>query len=95
MAEAEDLSSDLNNLAMSEQAQPLMDAVKKHIDENVAPITEEFYRLGEDREDRWSWAPGQLELLQTAKDKAKTSGLWNFFLPDADTGEGLKNLDYA
>jgi acyl-CoA dehydrogenase len=80
---------------MSEQAQPLMDAVKKHIDENVAPITEEFYRLGEDREDRWSWAPGQLELLQTAKDKAKTSGLWNFFLPDADTGEGLKNLDYA
>ncbi len=39
--------------------------------------------------------PGQLELLQTAKDKAKTSGLWNFFLPDAETGEGLKNLDYA
>ena len=73
MAEAEDLSSDLNNLAMSEQAQPLLDAVKKHIVENVAPITEEFYRLGEDREDRWSWAPGQLELLQTAKDKAKTA----------------------
>ena len=22
-------------------------------------------------------------------------GLWNFFLPDAETGEGLKNLDYA
>ena len=21
--------------------------------------------------------------------------MWNFFLPDADTGEGLKNLDYA
>jgi acyl-CoA dehydrogenase len=21
--------------------------------------------------------------------------LWNFFLPDAETGEGLKNLDYA
>ena len=95
MAEAEDLTSDLNNLAMSEEAVPLLDAVKKHIQDNVAPITEEFYRLGEGRADRWSWAPGQLELLQTAKDKAKESGLWNFFLPDADTGEGLKNLDYA
>ncbi len=95
MAEAEDYTSDLNNLAMGEEAVPLLDAVKKHIDENVAPIQDEFYRLGEGREDRWSWAPGQLELLDGAKAKAKESGLWNFFLPDAETGEGLKNLDYA
>ncbi len=94
MAEA-DLEADLNNLTMSAEAQPLYDAVVAHIKENVAPITEEFYRLGEGRADRWSWAPGQLELLQTAKDKAKAAGLWNFFLPDAETGEGLKNLDYA
>ena len=95
MAEADDLGSDMYNLAMSAEAQPLLDAVKKHIEENVAPIQEEFFKLGEGRADRWSWAPGQLELLQTVKDKAKASGLWNFFLPDADTGEGLKNLDYA
>jgi len=90
-----DIDADLNNLAMSEQALPLLDAVKKHIAENVEPITEEFFRLGEGRADRWSWAPGQLELLEGAKNKAKASGLWNFFLPDAETGEGLKNLDYA
>jgi acyl-CoA dehydrogenase len=89
------IDADLNNLAMSEEAIPLLDAVKKHIAENVAPITEEFYRLGESRADRWSYAPGQLELLEGAKDKAKSSGLWNFFLPNAETGEGLKNLDYA
>ncbi len=94
MSEA-DLEADLNNLTMSAEAEPLLDAVKKHIAENVEPITEEFYALGENREDRWSWAPGQLELLETAKKKAKESGLWNFFLPDAETGEGLKNLDYA
>ena len=29
------------------------------------------------------------------RDQAKKEGLWNFFLPDAETGEGLKNLDYA
>jgi acyl-CoA dehydrogenase len=90
-----DQAAELNNLEMSEEARPLLDAVKKHIADNVTPITEEFYSLGEGRADRWSWAPGQLELLQEAKDKAKASGLWNFFLPDAETGEGLKNLDYA
>ena len=34
-------------------------------------------------------------MLQKAKDKAKEEGLWNFFLPDDETGQGLKNLDYA
>src|SRR5882724_2732245 len=90
-----DLDPELNHLAMSEGAQPLYNAVKKHIADNVAPIEAEFHRLGEGRKDRWSWAPGQLELLQTAKDKAKASGLWNFFLPHAEIGRGLTNLDYA
>jgi acyl-CoA dehydrogenase len=90
-----DPRSDLNDLAMSEKAAPLLDAVKAHIAENVDPITEEFFRLGEGRTDRWSWAPGQLELLDGAKAKAKANGLWNFFLPDAESGEGLSNLDFA
>ena len=90
-----DLESDLFTLAMSEQAQPLMDAVKKHIKDNVDPITEEFYALDNEKEDRWSWHPRQLELLDGAKAKAKKSGLWNFFLPDSEMGEGLTNLDYA
>ena len=90
-----DLEADLFNLAMSERAQPLMDAVKKHIADNVEPITEEFFALDNAKEDRWSWHPRQLELLQGAKDKAKESGLWNFFLPDSEIGEGLTNLDYA
>src|SRR5690606_16695911 len=59
------------------------------------PITEEYYRLGEGRAERFSFAPGQLELLEGAKAKAKKAGLWNFFLPNAETGEGLSNLDYA
>jgi len=80
---------------MSEDARPLLDALAKHIRENVDPITEEFHRLGEGRAERFSHAPGQLELLETAKNKAREAGLWNFFLPNAETGEGLSNLDYA
>ena len=90
-----DIANDLYTLAMSERAQPLMDAVKKHIAENVEPITEEFHSLEKGKADRWSWHPRQLELLEGAKDKAKASGLWNFFLPDSEMGDGLTNLDYA
>lgn len=87
--------SDLYELAMSDEAQPLMAAVKNHIAKNVEPITEEFYALDAEKADRWSWHPRQLELLEGAKSAAKDAGLWNFFLPDAETGEGLSNLDYA
>jgi acyl-CoA dehydrogenase len=81
--------SDLFNLAMSSKAQPLMYAVQKHVNENVEPITEEFFALDKKKEDRWSWHPRQLELLDGAKKKAKESGLWNFFLPDSEMGDGL------
>src|SRR3954470_2097160 len=83
------------NLAMSEAALPLYDAVKAFIATEVDPITEEFYRLGQGRAERWGYGDGQLELLDGVKSKAKANGLWNFFLPNAETGEGLSNLDYA
>ncbi|WP_416897063.1 MAG: acyl-CoA dehydrogenase family protein [Minwuia sp.] len=86
---------DLNNLTMSEEARPLLDHVKRFISEVVDPMSEEFHKLGEGRPDIWQYAPGQLEVLEEAKNEAKKQGLWNFFLPDAETGEGLKNLDYA
>jgi len=86
---------EMNDLRMSEGARPLFDQVKRFIDEEVEPVTAEFFRLGEDREDPWSFPPAQLELLDGLKAKAKSQGLWNFFLPDAESGEGLKNLDYA
>ena len=91
------INQELFQLAMSEEARPLMDLVKKHCEENIAPIQQEFYDLHNEKEDRWSWHPRQLELLAGAKDKARELGLWNFFLPDNDgnIGEGLTNLDYA
>ena len=92
---AMDPGDELNDLRMSEKARPLFDHVCKFIRETVEPMSVEFYRLGEKKADRWGFAPGQLDVLQKAKDKAKSEGLWNFFLPDAETGEGLSNLDYA
>ena len=83
------------NLAMSRRARPLLERVIEFVEDEVAPVTEEFFRLGEGRAERWGYGEGQLELLDGLKAKAKQAGLWNFFLPDAETGEGLSNLDYA
>ena len=83
------------NLAMSAKAVPLYEAVKAFIQNEIDPITAEYFRLGEGRPDRWQYGKGQLELLNSVKAKAKAQGLWNFFLPNAETGEGLSNLDYA
>jgi len=90
-----DPTDELNDLRMSTKALPLLEHVKRFIRETVEPAAEEFHRLGEGRPDPWQYAPGQLECLEAAKNKAKAEGLWNFFLPNAETGEGLSNLDYA
>ncbi|HAO39120.1 MAG TPA: acyl-CoA dehydrogenase [Afipia sp.] len=86
---------ELNDLRMSDQVRPLFEHVKKFIRETVDPMLVEYTRHGEGKTDRWSFTPGQIEVLEKAKAKAKQEGLWNFFLPDSETGEGLKNLDYA
>jgi acyl-CoA dehydrogenase len=80
---------------MSEGARPLFESVTRFVAEEVEPHTAEFFRLGEGRAEHWGYGEGQLELLESIKDKAKQQGLWNFFLPNAATGQGLSNLDYA
>lgn len=86
---------ELNDLRMSDSAVSLLNRVRVFVRDVVEPMSENYHRLGEGRPDRWQHAPGQLEALDAAKQKAREAGLWNFFLPDAETGEGLSNLDYA
>ena len=91
----DDFGGELYNLGISDSARPLLERVKAFVAEEVAPMSEKYFALGDGRADRWSFAEGQLELLDGVKAKAKDQGLWNFFLPNAETGEGLSNLDYA
>lgn len=59
---------DLNDLRMSFDALPLLHHVKRFIAETVNPMSEEFERLGRHKVDIWSYAPGQLEVLEAAKE---------------------------
>ena len=90
-----DFGGELFNLGMSAEARPLFEKVVSFIKDEVEPMSEKYFQLAETRDQRWGFAPGQLELLDEVKSKAKANGLWNFFLPNAETGQGLSNLDYA
>ena len=85
------LNNELFDLAMSEEAQPLMSAVLNHIRDNVDPITEEFFALNKEKEDRWSGTRVSLNSWKAQNPKKALE-----LLPaDSGYGSGLTNLDYA
>ena len=89
------VNDELHDLRLSESAKPLLERVVKHIRDNCDPAHVAYEALEEKKPSRFEYAPGQLEIIEDLKTKAKEAGLWNFFLPNAETGEGLSNLDYA
>ena len=80
---------------MSDKAKPLLNAVIKHIRENVDPMTEEFYASAKAARTVGPTTGPDGTAGNAPSKKRATRGLWNFFLPNAETGEGLSNLDYA
>lgn len=85
-------------LGVSERLAPILAAVKQFVDEDVAPVDHEF--MAEvDKGDRWQHTPRQTEIIEGLKTKARSLGLWNFFLTEADKygsmGAGLTTVEYA
>ncbi|MDH3993207.1 MAG: acyl-CoA dehydrogenase family protein [Gammaproteobacteria bacterium] len=82
------------DLGISANVAPLLEEVKRFIEEQVLPVEHEF--IAEiDVGDRWQHTDRQLEIMSTLKDKARSSGLWNFFLTDGESGSGLNTVEYA
>lgn len=65
--------------------------VFQFMDEHVYPNEVTFEEQLNAGSDRWQIPP----ILEELKDKAKSAGLWNLFLPESDYGYGLTNLEYA
>jgi acyl-CoA dehydrogenase len=74
----------------NEKTKQLRAAIAAFMEENVYPNEERIIQQIDDG-NRWEPAP----LLEELKAKAKSQGLWNFFLPESDHGAGLTNLEYA
>ena len=83
------------DLGITERLRPILDEVKRFIDQEVLPLEHE-YEQEIDREDRWAFTMRQTEILEGLKAKARERGLWNFFLTGHDgEGHGLSTVEYA
>ncbi|MEM0953610.1 MAG: acyl-CoA dehydrogenase family protein [Pseudomonadota bacterium] len=82
------------DLGVSERLGPLLEQVRTFINDDVIPVEAEYFQEV-NTGDRWAWTPRQTEILETLKAKAKSLGLWNFFLTEGDRGYGLTTVEYA
>jgi acyl-CoA dehydrogenase len=74
------------------EAQNLITRVKDFIEQDCIPSEHIFHDQIEEGENRWNSYP---EVINELKEKAKSKGLWNLFLPESEFGAGLTNYEYA
>jgi acyl-CoA dehydrogenase len=83
------------DLGITDRLRPILDEVKRFIDQEVLPLEHE-YEQEIDRGDRWAFTARQTEILEGLKAKARERGLWNFFLTGHEgEGHGLSTVEYA
>ena len=74
------------------EAVDLISRVKDFIEKECVPVEHTFHEQIQDGDDRWKSYP---PIMKELKDKAKSLGLWNLFLPESEFGAGLTNYEYA
>ncbi|HQY69889.1 MAG TPA: acyl-CoA dehydrogenase family protein [Pseudomonadales bacterium] len=82
------------DIGISARLRPILDEVRGFIDSEILPLEHEFL-AGIDTGDRWAFTPRQIEILEGLKARARSRGLWNFFLTEHDGGHGLTTVEYA
>ena len=81
------------DFAHSERTQALMQRLSLFMRDEVTPAEPAYFAALSGSADWRDWR--QPAVMETLKSKAKQAGLWNLFLPDAELGAGLSNVEYA
>ena len=76
---------------LSDRARMIEEQLLRFMDEHVYPNERVYQQQVEESGDPHFEPPVMKEL----REKARGLGLWNLFLPDADWGAGLTNLEYT
>ena len=82
------------NFGMRPENRKLLERVATMIRDEIMPLEAE-YQAEIATGDRWTYTDRQTEILEGLKAKAKSEGLWNFWLTDSDKGFGLTTVEYA
>ncbi len=81
------------DLGISPRVAPLLAEVKRFMADEIAPLEGDYLaQVGVG--DRWQLTPRQVEIMEGLKEKARSKGLWNFFLT-GESGSGLNTVEYA
>jgi acyl-CoA dehydrogenase len=85
------------DLGVSERLKPLVEAVRRMVRDEIDPLDAEYHaEVGKHPSgDRFAMTDRQVEILKDLKEKAKSQGLWNFWLTDSEEGYGLSTVEYA
>ena len=75
----------------SERTVKIRREIEEFMDAYIYPNEELYYQQLDEGESRWEHPP----ILEELKEKAKSAGLWNMFLPDSERGAGLTNMEYT
>ena len=84
------------DFAPSARTQDYLKRIRAFMQQHIEPFETEYFhtllakRHGADHK-LWTVAPE----IEAMKAQARSEGLWNLFLPDAELGAGLKTLEYA
>jgi acyl-CoA dehydrogenase len=82
------------DLGISAKIAPILADVRNFMEQEIAPVEHEYLNeiaVG----DRWQFTARQTEIMEGLKEKARSRGLWNFFLTDGEAGSGLNTVEYA
>lgn len=82
------------SFGMRAENRALLERVATMIRDEIMPLEDE-YAAEVAKGDRWQYTDRQTEILEGLKAKAKSEGLWNFWLTDSDKGFGLSTVEYA
>ena len=79
------------NFEHTTKVKELQEKLINFMQSNVYLNEENYFDYIEKSKSRWVVPP----IMEELKNKAKSAGLWNLFLPDSKYGAGLSNLEYA
>ncbi len=79
------------DFAHSAKAADYLERVGEFIRSEIDPVEPGYHRELGALADPWVVLP----VVEELKAKARAAGLWNLFLPDAEHGAGLRNVEYA
>ncbi|MGO9756437.1 MAG: acyl-CoA dehydrogenase family protein [Roseiarcus sp.] len=83
------------DLGITDKVRPLIAAVRAMVRDEIMPLEEEYEAEVGREGDRFRPTARMTEIFTDLKARARSRGLWNFWLTGSDKGSGVTTVEYA